>query len=288
MAFTTPLRYPGGKARLTAYMQKVLHANNLIGGTYIEPYAGGAGMAINLLLNKDVDEIIINDADPAIYCFWKSVTEQADKLVKKIEDSEISIEEWKKQKKIQESINQHSTLEIGFSTFYLNRTNRSGILKGGVIGGISQNGKYRMDARFNKTELINRIEAISEKKDSIRVSCRDGIELLKNPMWDVAQSMAYIDPPYFMKGSLLYMNHYKPDDHERLSVEIKKLKSNWILSYDDVPEVRRMYNWATPIEFKLHYSTAKSCFGKELFFASDSLIMPKTKVESFRGGCIPE
>lgn len=102
MTFTTPLRYPGGKARLTSYMQQVLRMNGLDGGTYVEPYAGGAGMAINLLLNGDVENIIINDADPAVYCFWKSVVEQPDELINLIRYTEINMDVWRQQKSIQE------------------------------------------------------------------------------------------------------------------------------------------------------------------------------------------
>jgi len=262
--------------------------NGLDGGTYVEPYAGGAGMAINLLLNGDVENIIINDADPAIYCFWKSVVEQPDELIDLIRYTEINMDVWRQQKSIQEVPERHSILEIGFSTFFLNRTNRSGILKGGVIGGKDQNGAYRMDARFNKADLIKRVEAISNRREYIRVTGRDGIDLLRNPSWNPDRTMVYIDPPYYVKGSLLYMNHYGYDDHYQLSKEIKKLRSNWILSYDDVPEIRSLYDWATPIEFRLHYSTAESSFGKELFYASSNLLMPMKKVVSYRGGCSPK
>src|SRR5690625_1246846 len=158
MRFYSPLRYPGGKSKLTKQIISLFETNNYNNGVYIEPFAGGAGIALSLLLNNYVDRIHINDLDISIYSFWKAILEDSEKFIQLIWKTPITIDEWKFQKNIQENPESASTLELGFSTFYLNRTNISGIIKGGVIGGYSQNGNYKMDARFNKEKLVDRIQ----------------------------------------------------------------------------------------------------------------------------------
>ena len=180
MSFGTPLRYPGGKGRLSSYMSKVISANGLIGGTYIEPYAGGAGMAINLLLDGVVSDIVLNDADRSVFAFWKCVTERTDELIDLIRLTEVTVDEWKIQREVQSRKESADILELGFSTFFLNRTNRSGILTGGMIGGKNQNGRYRIDARFNKDDLIARIERIGVFADHITVECSKSRPLSRN------------------------------------------------------------------------------------------------------------
>ena len=69
------------------------------------------------------------------------------------------MKEWEKQKRIYE--NTRSEFLLGFATFFLNRTNYSGVITGGPIGGFEQKGQWKIDARFNKKSLIDRIERIS-------------------------------------------------------------------------------------------------------------------------------
>jgi DNA adenine methylase len=161
MRFNTPLRYPGGKGKLTGYIKLILNQNNLVGGHYVEPYAGGAGIALALLLDKYVSRIHLNDLNPAVHTFWRIVLDEPDALCKLISITDVTIEEWHKQKAIFADPKNHSPLEIAFSTFFLNRTNRSGIILGGVIGGKNQGGTWKLNARFNKPELIDRIDRVA-------------------------------------------------------------------------------------------------------------------------------
>jgi DNA adenine methylase len=161
--FYSPLRYPGGKNKLSAFIAKICIDNN-INGHYIEPYSGGASVALFLLIEGFVDKITINDRDRSIYAFWHSVLNKTNELCELIEKAELTISEWKKQKNIQTNKKTVDLLTLGFSTFYLNRTNRSGIINGGVMGGVEQNGKYLMNCRFNKNELIQRIRLIAKHK----------------------------------------------------------------------------------------------------------------------------
>ncbi|MDR1690835.1 MAG: DNA adenine methylase [Candidatus Methanoplasma sp.] len=279
MRFGTPLRYPGGKGKLTSYFERVLEEND-IDGTYIEPYAGGAGIALNLLLNEKISEIVINDYDPSIYAFWKVLKEYPEDLIDKIKEVPVTVEEWDRQRTIQSNKQVAGLFQLGFSTFFLNRTNRSGVISGGVIGGREQTGPYRIDARFNKTDLIRRIKKINGLSDRITVLGLDANKLLKHilPRYDEADTLVYIDPPYYEKGNLLYMNYYVHSDHEDLEKTISGLKHRWILSYDDSPDIRSIYGGRVPLKFELNYSSYESRKGAEVFYTADDLLTPSGPV----------
>ena len=155
----SPLRYPGGKSALHNLVSDIIHANGLDGGHYAEPFAGGGGLAHSLLFEGIVREIHLNDIDPAIAAFWRAILEQNDELCAMIETTPVTIEQWHDQKKIYARFfEQRDDLQLGFATLFLNRTNRSGIIKGaGVIGGLRQTGNYLLDCRFNKVDLIRKI-----------------------------------------------------------------------------------------------------------------------------------
>ena len=206
-SIVTPLRYPGGKTKLYLLVKELIKVNNC--KTYIEPYAGGAGVALKLLFNNDVQKIMINDFDKAIYSFWYSVLNYTDELVKKIEETPITMEEWYIQKNIYENkSNSNSILELGFATLFLNRTNRSGILKAGVIGGKSQEGNYKLDCRFNKVELIKKIKKIASFKSRIKLYNLDAEVFIRRNVSKTKDSFTFFDPPYYKKGPGLYTNFY--------------------------------------------------------------------------------
>ena len=175
----TPLRYPGGKTQVYEFVKELIKENNC--HTYIEPYMGGAGVAMKLLLLGDVEKIIVNDYDKSIYAFWYSVLYLTEELIDKIENTNITIDEWKIQKSIQDDKeNVSDILLLGFSTLFLNRTNRSGIIKAGVIGGKNQNGKYKLDCRFSKSDIINKILEISKHKKQIKLFNMDAEQFIKS------------------------------------------------------------------------------------------------------------
>lgn len=273
MAYHSPLRYPGGKGKLSGYFESLVSANGLDGGTYVEPFAGGAGVATSLLAGGKVSKIVLNDADRSIYALWYSVKHYGNELIEAIDSINVNIDEWKKQREFQRNKENEDIFDLGFSTLYMNRTNRSGILNGGVIGGLDQKGKYKIDARFNKKALKARIAALSKLSDSIEVSCKDASKFLAEDLneYDKDATLVYIDPPYFDKGSSLYMNHYSAEDHEDLAKVILGLRHKWVLSYDDVPEIVKIYGDIVPQRFTLKYSSYERKIGKELFFFSDNL-----------------
>lgn len=254
MSFYTPLRYPGGKARLGPWLAEVLRHNKISGGLYAEPYAGGAGAALYLLMRGYVDHIRINDADPVIFAFWYAATKNTKRLVKLVHETPVTMDTWHQQQEVLATADKHSPLKVGFATFFLNRTNRSGILSGGVIGGKDQNGNYGLDARFNKDELIKRIEALGSMTKSITVTCLDARDWLVNTELP-EKSLIYLDPPYYIKGSQLYRNFYKPEDHAVIATLVEKIKTPVLVTYDDEPQIRSLYRNLETTDFSLHYST---------------------------------
>lgn len=274
--FNSPLRYPGGKNKLSAFIAKVCVDNN-INGHYVEPYAGGASVALFLLFEGFVEKITLNDSDRSIYALWHSVLNKTNQLCELIEKTDITIEEWRRQKKNQKNKNKVDLLELGFSTLFLNRTNRSGIINAGVIGGIEQNGNYLMDCRFNKPEIITRIKKIASRKKNIRLYKKDALRLIDKIQQEdeLENTIFYFDPPYYLKGSSLYMNYYKNEDHLTVSEKIKQIENiQWIVSYDNVPEIQNLYSIFRKKEYAFKHTAHKSKIGKEILFFSDRLEIP--------------
>ncbi|WP_426429656.1 DNA adenine methylase [Winogradskyella sp. HB-48] len=275
--FYSPLRYPGGKNKLSAFIAKICIDND-INGHYVEPYSGGASVALFLLMEGFVNKITINDKDRSIYAFWHCVLNKPKQLCDRIEKAELTIEEWKKQKAIQTNKNKADLLDLGFSTFYLNRTNRSGIINAGVMGGIEQNGNYLIDCRFNKSELVQRIKNIAIHRKNIRLYKKDAIKLI-DKIKDEAHNdnvVFYFDPPYYLKADTLYMNHYENKNHKKVSEKIKSIKNiKWIVSYDNVPEIQELYKECPKKEFSFKHTAFEIRDGKEILFFSKNIQQPK-------------
>lgn len=268
----TPLRYPGGKTQVYEFVKELIKENNC--HTYIEPYMGGAGVAMKLLLLGDVEKIIVNDYDKSIYAFWYSVLYLTEELIDKIENTDITIDEWKIQKSIQDDKeNVSDILLLGFSTLFLNRTNRSGIIKAGVIGGKNQNGKYKLDCRFSKSDIINKILEISKHKKQIKLFNMDAEQFIKRSISKTKNSFTFFDPPYYTKGPGLYTNFYNHDDHSRLSKTIKDYMKDkkWILTYDVHESIEKMYEEYRSELYYLNYSVSTPNKGIERIFYSDNL-----------------
>lgn len=263
----SPLRYPGGKGQIYNTVLGILENNNLIGCTYIEPFAGGAGIAIRLLFEGKVSKIVINDIDRSIYAVWHNILYNTDDFTEQIEKININMEEWQKQRKIQNNKDSATIFELGFSTFFLNRTNRSGIIKGGVIGGKKQTGKYKMDCRFNKEKLIVLIRKIASYKDQIEIYNKDAKELI-SMFKRKKNQFFFIDPPYFVNGKNLYINFFTEKDHAVLASYIEKNLSNQclLISYDRCPQIEKLYkNFHSEIAL-LNYSVQTKKKGEEIFF----------------------
>lgn len=273
--YYTPLRYPGGKSKLSWLVKDLIITNNLVGGQYIEPYAGGAAVAMELLLTDIVTHIHINDLNKGVYSFWHTLLNDTENLMQRIYDCSVDMPTWYEQREIMRNQEDNNTLDIGFAFFFLNRTNRSGIINAGAIGGYEQKGNYKIDARFNKDELIERITSIAKVKEKISLYNLDAeLFLTEIDRRNFTNALSYIDPPYFVKGKRLYDNFYEENDHSRISELLKQLKTPWMLSYDDHFQIRKIYADHRITEIDLVYSAAKKMKGQEVLFFSRNIEIP--------------
>lgn len=275
---TSPLRYPGGKSCLLDLTSQILILNKADRREYAEPYAGGCGLALSLLFGGHVSDIHINDIDPSIWAFWHCVLNETEKFNELIASTPVTIEEWLSQREFLRSQDCTDTLRLGFATFFLNRTNRSGIIKGaGVIGGLQQKGNYKLDCRFNKDGLIKRISRIKKYADRIHLTNLDAIDFLKNKKGYMSSKTFFcIDPPYYKKGSSLYTSFYNPSDHADVANAILSLEHPWMLTYDDTPEIRSLYKDRRQYCFGINYSLQNRRTGTELMIASKGLRLPQS------------
>jgi DNA adenine methylase len=275
----SPLRYPGGKQILARVLGHLIRMNGREGGIYVEPYAGGAGAAFSLLFGEYVKQIFINDADSRIFAFWDSVVHQTGKFLKLLFETSLSVEEWKRQREIYSKPGRHSRVRVGFAAFYLNRCNRSGIIvNAGLIGGKSQTGKWKMDARFNRTDLAARIEKIARYKERISIFNLDATEFLRTKLPNpsvVDRAFVYLDPPYYAKSNQLYLNHYTPEDHSAFAKYLLRARFKWVMSYDNVPEIQKLYSTYRRVPFNLGYSARECKLGKEILILPPHIHFPR-------------
>lgn len=272
--FYSPLRYPGGKNRLAKFIAQICVDNN-VHGHYVEPYAGGASVALYLLLEGRVSRITINDYDRSIYALWYSILNYTNKLCDLIEDTDVNIENWLRVREIQRNKKNADILELGFSTLFLNRTNRSGIIDAGVIGGVRQDGNYKINCRFNKEAIIRRIRWIAKYKKNIKLYRKDALKLIKKIKKESNDNntIFYFDPPYYLKGPGLYKNSYSNEDHKKVAEEIKKIKTiHWIVSYDNTQKIKDLYGFVkNSVELDLIHTAHTAKKGKEILFFNTSL-----------------
>jgi DNA adenine methylase len=278
----SPLRYPGGKARFAPFIAGVMRANGLTEGHYLEPFAGGAGVALELLFDGHATHIHINDLDPAVHSFWSAVTVDPEGVLKLLHDTPITMEQWHYWRSVMLEQDQNLTLaQRGFATLFVNRTNRSGILKGGVIGGKAQAGAYKLDARFSKEMIAARLERIALNADHISVYCEDAFVLLgRASEFLPEQSLIYLDPPYYVKGRGLYRNFYKHDDHLQIArlLQSSNFDRPWVVSYDSAPEICEMYSQSEVLSYGLHYTAQARYVGDEVMFFKEGITVPDMEI----------
>lgn len=268
--FYSPLRYPGGKNCIFPFIASLLHENNLVGVHYAEPFAGGAGLALRLLYEGHVDDIYINDFDRVIYSFWSAAVNRCNELCDWVSDVRVTIDTWHEQKQIIKYAEQHDILEIAKATLFLNRTNVSGVLKGGIIGGKSQVGKDKIDARFNKKTLLEKLNLVSFHRKRIHVTNLDGIDFVNKLSKIEKNTFVYLDPPYYKKGRNMYLNFYRDNDHVELANAVKKLPMKWIMSYDHHNFILDLYRSQRCAIYNL-YQRNSNRNGSEVIIAGDEI-----------------
>jgi len=267
----SPLRYPGGKSALAGLFGDIINTLGIERPRYIEPYAGGVGAGIALLREGIVEELVVNDIDPAVHAFWKSAVNDNANFVEMVASVPLTIAEWQKQREVYRSRDERDSLRLGFAFFFLNRTNRSGILNAGVIGGQRQEGRYRIDARFNRATLIDRLTSIGVLADRITVSDLDGRTVIQRFAQD-DQAFMYIDPPYVQAGSQLYLNAFDGRDHTALAAIVNTVeRAHWLMTYDTAPLIEKLYREHFQCRLQLTYSARYPGQAEELLVASPSV-----------------
>ena len=274
--FLSPLRYPGGKGKLSKYISDLLNINNLDGATFYELFAGGAGVSMNLLSHGIVDNVVLNDLNDFVYQFWSQILTNTEEFIALIENTKINLVSWMHYKDVYESPKNRSNIELAFCFFFLNRCNRSGIANAGPIGGLNQNGNYKIDVRFNKRNLIKRIEKIRALDDKIRLSNCDAKKIIDDNQFD-EYGFIFLDPPYFKQGESLYDSFYNLAQHRELAYSLCKLDScNWLLTYDDVMEIIELYQNKEIYKIRMSHTLQHKKKIDELLIFNKALRNPKS------------
>ena len=278
----TPLRYPGGKAKLGPFLANIFALNRLTDGTYAEPYAGGAGAGLFLLFRGYARRFLLNDIDSGVVAFWRAVLAKNEVFARRIERVPLSVREWDRQRRIYDT--HRCGFELGFAFFFLNRTNRSGIMNGGVIGGRKQDGRWRIDARFNRQELAKRVRALGQFRRAIAVTRMDALDFIESIEADPpVRGLTYLDPPYFGKGRDLYMSYYSKADHAAIATKLRRYRLPWVLTYDDCAEIRALYRRCRLYESEVTYSAREASRGREIVVLGPHVKLPSQAQTRNRG-----
>lgn len=256
------------------FLKLLIIKNDLAGIDYVEPYAGGASVALSLLYEEYVDSIHINDYNVGVYAFWILATRDPDYLCSRIRDVPLDVDEWRRQREVYRDLSADRR-DVGFATFYLNRTNRSGIVSGGVIGGLDQTGPWKIDARFDREGLCNRVQKIARFGSRINVTNMDALGLLRTHKRTALRKLLYLDPPYYVKGSRLYDNFYAHVDHAGVRDCVVNMPGPWVVSYDCAPQIIELYMECNMLTYKLGYSASAATTGAEAMFFSEDLTIPE-------------
>ncbi|MFE4466422.1 DNA adenine methylase [Oerskovia sp. NPDC056781] len=275
MRYVSPLRYPGGKARLAPFISSLIEAQDRAPVSFAEPFAGGAGAALRLLVDGSVEKVYLNDLNLGIASFWRAVFEEGERLAQVIETTKVDLDTWRLARDVYQAGATETTFELGFATFLLNRCNRSGILDARPIGGFEQNGTWKIDARYNHVALAARVRKLWAYRDRVSVSALDGREFLTRLSTDEPDVLVYVDPPYLVQGERLYLDSLSSGDHARLAKMLKSSDLRWFLTYDvDSRITEDLYQGLRAATFDIAHTAQRQHVGEEIVVFSNGLIIP--------------
>lgn len=256
---------------MAPFVAQLLEAQPRRSSIYVEPFAGGAGVALRLLHDEYVDEVVLNDLDAGIAAFWRSVFDQSTELIELVSSCSPSLDEWHRQRRVYVQ-KAASDLELGFATLFLNRTNRSGILTARPIGGLEQTGRWSLGARWKPAQLVDRIRRVARYSTRVTICEDDGIAVTTRYLRD-SETFVYADPPYIAKADGLYLDTLGREDHQRLAATLRGA-DRWLLTYDTDPVVRELYRGLRCAVFSIKHTAAIQHIGTEYAVFPDSLVVP--------------
>lgn len=275
----SPLRYPGGKSRLAEYLARLVNAQTPRPREYAEPFAGGAGAALRLLANEEVRYAHINDLDPGIASFWRALFSSTEDFAQLILGANLSIDEWHRMRDIYSNPTQYDDVELGFATFYLNRTNRSGILRARPIGGLEQTGNWKIDARFNPADLADKVRYVGEYRNRVTTSELDARDFLAKMEGDSADVLVYVDPPYLVQGERLYLDGLSYDDHKELAARLRAANFPWFMTYDADERIPQdLYAGLRCASFDIAHTAATQHIGSEYAVFAAGVTIPDLEI----------
>ena len=253
----SPMRYPGSKAVIAEYIGEILVRNHMLGATYVEPFCGGSSVALDLLYSEQVSRVVLNDIDYRLCSFWDAILRKPEEFCDQLRRTPVTMEEREHQIEIYRHPDEYAPFYVGFSTFFLNKVNRSGILTGGPIGGTEQAGEWKITTKFGKDYFYRVIRKFARYGNRIQLFNQDAVDFLDSGVRPLGNNtFVYLDPPYHGVGKELYKDHYfESEDHCRLAEAVRGLRQKWLLSYDDVPEIRALYPTNTIENLNMYYHT---------------------------------
>jgi DNA adenine methylase len=277
--YFSPLRYPGGKARIAGYIAQLIRAQKPRPRVYAEPFAGGAGAGLRLLVDDVVESIRINDLDPGVAAFWRAVFNDTETFARRIATAKVTLPAWKRHRTIYLNPVGRSDLDLGFATFFLNRCNRSGILTARPIGGLGQTGAWEIDARFNRAELQTRVRYLGEFRHRVRITQLDARAFLSRLEDERDQVLIYVDPPYIVQGDNLYLDKLSYQDHHEIANQLIRSSLRWFMTYDcDDRITEELYPDLRCARFNIPHTAQHQHVGSEYAVFSDNLNVPNLDI----------
>ncbi|QOT19275.1 DNA adenine methylase [Paenarthrobacter sp. YJN-5] len=281
--YASPLRYPGGKARMAPWLTDTFEG--LLGPMdveiWLEPFGGGAGAALTALCTGKVPEAWIVEANPALAAFWTTVMNDGPALAARVERTipTLALFQESRENVGAALAGEHlNVFDLGLSAFILNRCSRSGMIlpSVGPIGGKMQAGQHTIAARFNAGALADRIRAVHALGDRFKVFAGDGISFLEDlPDSGVQDEVfCFVDPPYIGVGNDLYAVGMDDDLHQRLARALNRLTTPWLLTYDAHPRVPLLYPGSHVVEFDIPHTAGSSRVGTEYLVLGPGMDLP--------------
>ena len=285
-------RYAGGKSKLRELIiQRLVDIGKPCCLEYREPFFGGGSVGLNYFRHRDkygklfvsrpnFSRLWINDRDYGISCLWTSVIKYPQELCAKVRAFTPSVEAFYDIKNELLSLVHASedVVDIGFRKLAIHQISYSGLgtMSGGPLGGASQQSKYGIGCRWSPEYICKQIMKIHYEFSHLTVHSEKCTDYdFQDLITDTSvPALLYLDPPYYVKGNVLYQEKFSCEDHTRLATLLHETKHCWLLSYDDCPEIRELYKWAHLESVDVNYSiTAAKKDGKSVSRTKPELLI---------------